>query len=95
MRYDSQPDEGIRGAPPARSGGITTVLWVLAILAAIALFAGLFILFAGDNQSIGLGGELSWRVGDIDAAWAYGLLGSGAVVLLAAAATLIRLGKRS
>ena len=80
--YDSQPDEGSGGTPRARSGGITAVVLVPAIVGVIALFMGLFILFAGEDQSVGLGGNLSWRVGDIDTAWAYGLLAVGAVLVL-------------
>ena len=56
---------------------------VLGILGAVALFMGAFVLLAGDDQYVGLGGEASWRVGDIGLAWAIGLLAVGAVVVLA------------
>jgi hypothetical protein len=56
---------------------------VLGILGGIAAFLGLFILVAEEEQYIGLGGDFSWRVGDISATWTYGLLAGGAVALLA------------
>jgi hypothetical protein len=66
--------------------------WVLGILGAIAAFMGLFIMFAGEDQSVGIGGDLSWRVGDISQAWAYGLaIGGG--VLLAIVLALALLGR--
>ena len=40
------------------------------------------ILLAGDEQSIGLGGQASWQVGEIDPAWGVGLLTGGVLVLL-------------
>lgn len=63
----------------SRKGRLPVSEWVLAVLAGIAVFLGLFILFGGDDQSIGIGGEVSWRVGDIAVAWAYGLLAGGVV----------------
>jgi hypothetical protein len=69
--------------------------WVLGIIGAIAAFLGLFILFAGENQSVGLGGDLSWRVGDISAAWAYGLLVGGIVLLLVVLALAARVRSRA
>jgi hypothetical protein len=56
--------------------------WFLGIVGGIATFVGLFILFAGPDQSVGIGGQWSWRVGDISTAWGYGLLGGGLVLLL-------------
>jgi len=64
--------------------------WVLGILSAISAFLGAFILLAGDEQSVGLGGQVSWEVGQIDPAWGYGLLAVGVVAGLAALALLIR-----
>ena len=40
---------------------------VLGVVGAIALFLGLFITFAGESQSLGISGDWSWEVGDIDA----------------------------
>jgi len=57
--------------------------WVLGAVGAFAVFLGLFIMFAGDEQYLGYVG-FSWRVGDITAAWAWGLLVGGiALVVLA------------
>jgi len=55
--------------------------WVLGILGAIAAFVGLFILYAGPEQYVGLGGDLTWRVGEIESGWGYGLLIGGAALL--------------
>jgi hypothetical protein len=90
MIHDSQPDTGGGGTSPPRSRGITAIVWVLGIFAVTALFMGLFILFAGEDQSVGIGGDLSWRVGDIDVAWAYGLLAGGAVLALTTLAVLVQ-----
>lgn len=60
----------------------STVEWVAGIIGAVALFLGLFITFAGENQSLGLGGDWSWEVGEISSAWQYGFLIGGAVLLL-------------
>lgn len=67
---------------PIRRAGFRVTEWALGIVGAIAAFVGGFILLGGDNQSIGLGGEASWRVGEIDPAWGYGLLAAGAALLL-------------
>jgi len=56
--------------------------WFLGIVGAIAAFLGAFILVGGENEYLGLGGDLTWRVGDIPAGWAYGLLSVGGVLLL-------------
>ncbi len=74
----------------ARPGPLATfTVWFLGIVGGIAAFLGLFILFAGDDQSVGIGGDLSWRVGDIAIGWAYGLLIGGAVLLLISLGTLV------
>jgi hypothetical protein len=73
---------------PAHRFRVTTV--VLGLVGAIATFLGAFVLLAGDDQWIGLGGEVSWRVGDIDPAWGYGLLIGGGLILLATVALAIR-----
>ena len=63
--------------------------WVVGIVGGIAAFLGLFIMFGPENEYLGLGGDtLTWRVGDIEAAWGYGLLIAG-VVLLAATVALM------
>ncbi len=63
--------------------------WVLGIVGAIAAFLGLFILFGGGNQSLGLGGELTWQVGEISAGWGYGLAIGGGLLLLLTVALVV------
>ena len=58
---------------------------VLGVLGAVAAVMGSVVLFAGEGQSVGFGGDLTWRVGDINAAWGYGLLIGGAVLIAGAA----------
>lgn len=69
--------------------GVRFVEWLAGIVGGIALFLGLFIMFAGDDSSVGLGGEWSWTVGEISDAWMYGLLIGGAVLLVAAFAMVM------
>ena len=71
-------------------GGLRVSTWVLGIVGGIAAFLGTFILLGGEDQSLGLGGEMSWRVGEIDPAWGYGLLAVGVVALLGMAALVVR-----
>jgi hypothetical protein len=78
---------GVTGSAP---GWARTVEWLLGILAVIAIVAGLVILFGGDDQSLGLWGDASWRVGDIPAAWGYGLAGGGGVALIAVLSAALR-----
>jgi len=71
------------------------IAWVIGVLGAAAVFFGLFILFAGENQYLGFGGA-SWRVGDISSNWAYGLLAGGGVLLVALLGALVAgRGRRS
>ncbi len=56
--------------------------WVLGIVGGIAAFLGLFILFAGEDQYLGIGGDLTWRVGEIASGWGYGLLIGGVALLV-------------
>lgn len=65
------------------------VEWALAVVGAIALFLGLFITFAGESQSLGISGDWSWEVGEIDAVWQYGFLIGGAVLLLIGVAMIL------
>lgn len=77
------PESGSGGGRP--SSGLdwrAFVGWVLGIVGGIAAFMGGFILLAGDDQYVGLGGSLSWRVGDLGPAWGVALLAGGIVVLL-------------
>lgn len=74
-------------SPPARTtsqhpaGRYPVTRRVLMIIGGIAAFLGLFILFGSENQSIGLGGEVSWQVNEIAPAWGYALLVTGLVLL--------------
>lgn len=77
------------GAAKVR-GSFTVTSWVLGVVGAIAAFLGAFILLGGDEQSIGLGGEASWTVAEIDPAWGYGLLVVGVTGLLAAVLLALR-----
>lgn len=76
---------------PQHVGGYRVTTWALGIVGAIAAFLGAFILLGGDEQSIGLGGEVSWTVGEIDPAWGYGLLIFGALALLGTLVLALRL----
>jgi hypothetical protein len=69
-------DKGSTGG----AGWRLIVGWVLAVAGAIVAFVGGFILLAGKDQFVGMGGDLSWRVGDIDPLLAVGLLAGGVIV---------------
>lgn len=77
-------------APARRHTGFRVTEWALGIVGGIATFLGLFILYGADDQYVGLGGDLSWRVGDLDAAWGYGLLAGGLVALLVTLGLVLR-----
>ncbi len=55
--------------------------WLFGIVGGIAAFLGLFIMFGSEDEYVGLGGDLSWRVGDISSAWMYGLAFGGLALL--------------
>lgn len=84
------PHRDNRDAPQAKRRGLRATEWLLGIAGVIAAFLGLFILFAGDEQYVGVGGDMSWRVGDISLAWAYGLLAGGVLLLLVSVALVLR-----
>jgi hypothetical protein len=65
-----------------RGPGRKAFEWGLGIVGGIAAFLGLFILFGGDDQSVGLGGNLSWTVGEINVLWGFGLLVTGAALVV-------------
>lgn len=68
-------------APAATANDYRVTRRVLIVVGAIAAFLGIFIMAGPDDSSIGLGGEVSWEVGDIAPAWGYGLLLFGAAAL--------------
>jgi hypothetical protein len=83
-------------APAASSGrraGYRISEWVLGILGVVGTFVGAFILVGPENCCSVRYPSLSWRVGDIDPAWGYGLLVAGILALLAAVALVVR-GRR-
>jgi len=66
---------------------------VLGIFGAIAACFGLVLLFAGEDQYVGFvgfGSGYTWRVSDVAAAWAYGLLTAGVVLLVVVLAMVVR-----
>jgi hypothetical protein len=64
--------------------------WVLGVVGIVAAILGAVILFGGDGQSIGLGGDLTWQVEDVAAGWGYVLLIGGCALVLAAGALILR-----
>jgi 2TM domain len=64
--------------------------WVLGIVGACVALLGVFILYGGEDQYVGMGGDLSWRVGDIASWWGYGMVVVGLVLLVVAAVVAIR-----
>lgn len=64
-------------------GGLRVTRWVLVIVGGISTFIGGFILLGGEDQYVGVGGDVSWRVGDVDPLWGWGLLLGGAALLAA------------
>jgi hypothetical protein len=68
-------------ASPRHAGRYPVTRRVLMIIGGITAFLGLFILFGSEDQSVGLGGDVSWQVDEIDPAWGYGLLSAGLVLL--------------
>lgn len=90
----AQPTHGGRSDRSGGGPGWQFTEWLLGIVGGIGAFLGVFILFAGDDQYVGLGGDWSWRVGNISAGWAYGLLMGGGLLLVAALVMVIRGGDR-
>ena len=63
---------------------------VLMITGGLAAFLGLFIMFGSGDQSIGIGGEVSWQVDEIAPGWGYGLLAAGLVLLVGGIVLTVR-----
>lgn len=72
------------------TGWRSVIEWVLGIGGAIAVFMGVFILFVAEDQWVGIGGDLSWRVGDITPGWGIGLVIGGVVALLILVGSLLQ-----
>lgn len=70
-----------RDDTPVRSTGWTVTEWTLGIIGGIATFLGFFVAFGPEDEFIGLGGDWSWRVGEVTDTWMYTLLGGGLVML--------------
>lgn len=85
----AHPTRGSRSDRTGGGPGWQSAEWLLGILGGIGAFLGVFILLADDDQHVGIGGDWSWRVGDISSAWAYGLLIGGGLLLLGALVMLI------
>ncbi len=81
------------GLERRRGQGWKVALWLSGVFGGVATFLGFFILFGGDDKSVGIGGDLSWEVGDISSAWTYGLL-IGGLALLAMALAMVVTGRR-
>ena len=72
------------------TGWRSALEWVLGIVGGIAVFLGVFVLLAAEDQSVGIGGDLSWRVGDITPGWGIGLVIGGVVALMILAGSLLQ-----
>jgi len=83
----SRQDTSVEG------GGWIFTEWLFGIVGGIAAFLGLFIMFGPVDEYVGLGGDLSWRVGDISDAWMYSLL-VGGFALLGIAVSMAIVGRR-
>jgi len=76
-------------AVPVRTSGSRIGAWAVGVGGAMATFLGVFILLADENQWVGTGGSMSWRVGDLSPAWGYGLVGAGVLTLLVVVAMVL------
>ncbi len=74
---------------PGHGGWQRAVKQLLGVFGAIALFLGFFILFAGDNQSLGFW-DSTWQVGEISEWWGYGFIIGGGVLWVGLIAWLVQ-----
>lgn len=87
MSATSPAAPGRRGPDPELTAEASTDVWrrflelVLGIAGAIALFLGVFVQFAGEDQSIGFFGLWSTRVRDVSESWKFALLTGGSLLL--------------
>lgn len=88
MTVTHEPTTGLDtpGRSRTRPAWVGFTEWLLGIAGGIATFLGFFILFGPVDEYVGIGGDLSWRVGDISSAWTYGLLLGGIAAVLVALA---------
>ncbi len=81
-------------SPERRRGATWKVAeWVFGLGGAITTFMGVFILLGPETEYVGLGGDWSWRIGDVSTAWTVGLI-LGGLILLAVAYYLVVEGRR-
>lgn len=78
-----------------RRAGFQVTEWVLGIVGAIAAFVGAFILLGSEDQYVGLGGEVSWAVSEIDPTWGWGLLLTGGIFVITGIALALRDRRRT
>lgn len=89
VRHEPTPGLEAMERAPTRPAWLGFTEWLLGIAGGIATFLGFFILFGPEDEYVGIGGDLSWRVGDITSAWTYGLLLGGIAALLIALALVV------
>ncbi|MDH4118008.1 MAG: 2TM domain-containing protein [Acidimicrobiia bacterium] len=77
---------------PVRGTGWNVIQWLLGIVGGIAAFLGFFVAFGPQDEFIGLGGDVSWQVGEVTDTWMYTLM-IGGLVLLAAAVYMAVVGR--
>ncbi|MFM7210698.1 MAG: hypothetical protein ACKOYQ_01640 [Actinomycetota bacterium] len=73
---------------------LSVTRWVMTIVGGVFAFLGGFILLGDDDEYIGIGGEVSWRVGDIDALWGWGLLAGGLICSVPGSGCSLPAGRR-
>lgn len=76
------PDSRFERGASGGSGWRTIVGWVLGVVGGVGVLLGGVILLAGKDEYVGIGGDFSWRVGDIDPVWGAGFLVGGAALVL-------------
>ncbi|MEN8235144.1 MAG: hypothetical protein ABFR89_09515 [Actinomycetota bacterium] len=83
VHHASEFGEGAEFGRPT-GGWRSAIAWMLGIGGAVATFIGLFILFAGDEQSLGLGfsDDWTWEVSEIATGWGVGFLIGGIAALV-------------
>lgn len=75
-----------------RGYGWKAAEWLMGVVGGVALIIGLVIMFGPERDTVGLGGDLAWEIGEISSAWMYGLL-IGGVVLIAGVLYMVIAGR--